>query len=75
MKLFSKMAIETDYIICDTCSCKFERGGTNKHCSNCFACSGCEIYYCPSCDREIVVTPVKRIRRSLKVTEENNSTE
>jgi hypothetical protein len=75
MKLFSEMNIETDYIICKGCGYKFDRGGTNKHCSNCFACTGCEIYYCPSCDEEIVVTPVKRLRSSLKVPEENNSAE
>jgi hypothetical protein len=75
MKLFSDMVIESGYIICDACSYRFERGGTNKHCSNCFDCTGCEIYYCPSCEEEIVVTPVKRIRNSLKVPEENNSKE
>lgn len=74
MKLFSDMAIETDYIVCEGCGYRFERGGTNKFCSNCFACTGCEVYYCPSCDEEIVVTPVKRIRSSLKFQEGNNST-
>jgi len=67
------MSIEADYIICDACSFRFERGGTNKHCSNCFACTGCEIYYCPSCDWEIVVTPVKRMRNTSKNQEGTNS--
>jgi hypothetical protein len=52
------MAVEKDYIICDRCNHKFDRGRIYKHCCNCFACTGCEIYYCPSCDEEIIITPV-----------------
>jgi hypothetical protein len=51
--------IEKDYIICGSCNLKFERSKEYKHCSNCFACTGCEVYYCPECDEEIVITPVK----------------
>jgi hypothetical protein len=65
------MVVEKDHIICDKCTYRFERGGMNKHCSNCFACTGCEIYYCPSCDEEIIITPVRTIRNAAKKEEEN----
>jgi hypothetical protein len=55
--------IENDYIICGSCNLKFERGPEYQHCSNCFACTGCEIYYCPGCDNEIVITPIKTLGR------------
>jgi hypothetical protein len=54
---------EKGYITCSSCSMKFERDKEFRHCSNCFACTGCEIYYCPGCDNEIVITPVKSISR------------
>jgi hypothetical protein len=36
-------------------------------------CSGCEVYYCPACDDEIVVTPVKRIQSSPDKNKADNS--
>jgi len=54
--------IEKKYITCGSCNLKFERDKEYKHCSNCFACTGCEIYYCPRCDNEIIITPVRSIR-------------
>jgi len=53
--------IENDYIICGTCNLKFERDREFRNCSNCFVCTGCEIYFCPKCDNEIIITPVKSI--------------
>jgi hypothetical protein len=53
--------IEKEYIICGKCSFKFDRNKENKHCSNCIVCTGCEIYYCPKCDEEIVIIPIKPI--------------
>jgi hypothetical protein len=44
-----------------------------RFCSNCFVCSGCEIYYCPSCDEEIVITPVRRIKSASDKNEGDNS--
>jgi len=55
------LIIEKEYIICGKCSYKFDRITENKHCSNCIVCTGCEIYYCPGCDEEIVITPIKSI--------------
>ena len=51
--------IDKDYIICGSCGLKFERDREFRHCSNCFVCTGCEVYYCMQCDNEIIVTPVK----------------
>jgi hypothetical protein len=53
--------IEKDNIICGECGFKFDRSSENKHCSNCFACTGCEIYYCPGCDNEIIIKSVKKL--------------
>ena len=60
-----KMAsqIVNDFITCESCGLKFERCNEYKFCSNCFACTGCEIYYCPDCDEEIIVKPVRKISR------------
>jgi len=66
-----KTVIENEYIICGRCMLKFERDKQHKHCSNCFACTGCEIYYCPGCDNEIVITPVKQISRKSKKRKAN----
>jgi hypothetical protein len=62
--------IETDHIICGSCNFKFERTKEYKHCSNCFACTGCEIYYCPQCDEEIVITPVRSVNSGSKFKDE-----
>jgi hypothetical protein len=51
--------IEKNHIICGCCNLIFERDKENRHCSNGFACTGCEIYYCPRCNNEIVITPVR----------------
>ncbi|HBH82657.1 MAG: hypothetical protein A2X05_00900 [Bacteroidetes bacterium GWE2_41_25] len=61
-----KTIIEKDHIICGSCSIKFERMKEYMHCSNCFACTGCEIYYCPQCDNEIVITPVRPMNYTSK---------
>jgi hypothetical protein len=49
---------DKDYITCSSCGLMFERSKEYTSCSNCFICTGCEIYYCPGCDNEIVITPV-----------------
>jgi hypothetical protein len=56
-----KSAINKDHVICGACGLKIERTKENRYCSNCFACTGCEIYYCPECDNEIIITPVRPI--------------
>jgi hypothetical protein len=57
--------IYKDHIICGFCGSSFERSPENKHCSNCFACMGCERYYCPRCENEIEITPVKKAGRKI----------
>ncbi|MEZ5071992.1 MAG: hypothetical protein R2751_13790 [Bacteroidales bacterium] len=44
-------------LLCHHCGTSFERDRDYRHCSNCFACTGCEIYLCPSCGGEITVRP------------------
>jgi hypothetical protein len=63
--------IEKDNVTCGNCNLKFERGVKYQHCSNCYACTGCEIYYCPRCDERIVIKPVRRVNYSSKDNENN----
>ncbi|MFW6290597.1 MAG: hypothetical protein ACOC0R_06480 [Mariniphaga sp.] len=46
---------------CPACGYGFSNLDTDRVCSNCFACTGCEIYYCPSCREEVVVRAKKPI--------------
>jgi len=62
-----KTIINKEHITCGSCRYRFERIKENKHCSNCFACTGCEIYYCPRCDFEIVITPVKPMKNDHNI--------
>jgi len=50
-------------ITCGNCGFSFRRGNLDKQCSNCFACTGCEIYLCPNCDNEMVIRPIGDPRR------------
>lgn len=45
-------------IVCDNCLKKHSEESLKRICSNCFLCTGCEIYRCPKCGEEIVVTPM-----------------
>ena len=63
--------IENDYIICGACKFKFERSKEYTSCSNCFVCTGCEIYYCPHCDKEIIITPVRDMYNGSKPKTDN----
>jgi hypothetical protein len=55
---------EDEKIICSNCGKSFPRTSDYRHCSNCFACTGCEIYYCPYCDERIEIKPVKTMGNS-----------
>ncbi len=54
---------EENKIECSTCSNKYTLGDLRRHCSNCFACTGCEIYICPNCDARIVVREGREMKR------------
>lgn len=45
------------YYTCTACGHGFSNLDADRECSNCFACTGCEIYYCPSCRQEVVIKP------------------
>ncbi len=45
---------------CDSCGFKFSNLDVRRTCSNCFACTGCEIYICPECNAEVVIKPIKK---------------
>lgn len=48
---------------CGNCGFKFSKLDVPRYCSNCFACSGCEIYLCPLCKSEVVIKPMKEVKR------------
>jgi hypothetical protein len=52
---------------CEKCGFRFSNLDVPRTCSNCFACTGCEIYICPMCENEVVIQPI----RKMKSTEEN----
>lgn len=51
---------QSDTIICPYCQRELYRR-SSVVCSNCFACTGCEIYRCSYCKREIVIKPKKNL--------------
>ncbi len=51
------------YYRCKGCGFEFSNLDASRLCSNCFACSGCEIYRCPACGAEVEVRPVKQMTR------------
>ncbi len=44
---------------CPSCGYIFSNLDTDRICSNCFACTGCEIYNCPTCGEEVIIKPKK----------------
>ena len=50
--------------ICSECGFQFSNLDVPRTCSNCFACTGCEIYLCPSCQAEVLVRPIKKMQRT-----------
>ena len=51
---------EIKKVQCAECKSEFNKGDLQRSCSNCFACTSCEIYICPNCGAEIVVKPMKK---------------
>jgi len=52
------------FYTCEKCGFRFSNLDLPRPCSNCFACTGCEIYICPACENEVVVKPMKPMKRS-----------
>ena len=48
---------------CGNCGFRFSNYDVPRACSNCFACTGCEIYICPSCEKEVIIKPMKQIQK------------
>jgi predicted RNA-binding Zn-ribbon protein involved in translation (DUF1610 family) len=45
---------------CPLCGANFNSLNAEKVCSNCFACTGCEIFICPTCGQEAIIKDLKR---------------
>lgn len=58
-----------EHIICKNCGTQYQKDELDRDCGNCFACTGCEIYICPSCRHEIVVKPVQKAKLNKKQAE------
>lgn len=50
------------FYTCEKCGFKFSNLDLPRTCSNCFACTGCEIYICPVCENEVVIKPMKPMK-------------
>lgn len=48
---------------CSECGLEFSNLAVDRTCSNCFACTGCEIYLCPKCGTEVVIKPIKPMNK------------
>jgi hypothetical protein len=57
------MKAEVKTVLCRNCGAGYAKDDLEKQCSNCFACTGCEQYQCPSCKMEIVIRPIGQPRR------------
>jgi NAD-dependent SIR2 family protein deacetylase len=63
---------EPKTFVCTNCGFSFQRGDLDRECSNCFACTGCEIYLCPECKKDIVIKPIGQPRRRTPVKGNDN---
>lgn len=52
------------FYTCSECGFQFSNLDVPRNCSNCFSCTGCEIYLCPSCQAEVVVRPMKKMKHA-----------
>ena len=52
---------------CSACEFRFSNLDVDRTCSNCFACTGCEIYLCPACGLEVVIKPMKPMKRNNSI--------
>jgi predicted RNA-binding Zn-ribbon protein involved in translation (DUF1610 family) len=48
---------------CNSCGFQFSNLDVDRNCSNCFACTGCEMYNCPSCGEEVVIKPMRQLKK------------
>ena len=60
------MKNKEEIVSCSNCGFQARKGDLDRSCSNCFACTGCEIYICPKCGKEIVVEPIKPMKLTGK---------
>jgi len=51
---------------CTSCREDFSNLDAQRTCSNCFACTGCEVYICPNCGNEVEIIPMKKMSDSGK---------
>ncbi len=59
------MKCENDLInkvTCPQCKKEYTKSDLRRNCSNCFACTGCEIYICYNCRGRIVVKPPRELK-------------
>jgi len=50
-----------EMIVCNVCKKSFDKEKARRKCSNCFACTGCEIYFCPFCNHVIEIKLPKKM--------------
>jgi len=58
--------INENILICENCKNCFDKETVRRRCSNCFACTGCEVYFCPFCNNVVVISLPKKMSLNLK---------
>ena len=49
----------SESLTCNKCKHSFLKSDLKRNCSNCFTCTGCEIYLCNYCGEKIILKPLK----------------
>jgi len=55
--------MEEQIIKCPNCNKEFKKKDLKRNCSNCFACTGCEVYICYNCDERIEIIAPREFKR------------
>lgn len=53
-------------LCCENCKNCFDKETVRRRCSNCFACTGCEVYFCPFCNNVVVISLPKKMSLNSK---------
>ncbi len=54
--------MDSQTVTCPSCKNSFSKKNLKRNCSNCFACTGCEVYICYHCGERIVIVPPREYR-------------
>lgn len=59
-------------VTCKYCKKTNNKNELQRHCCNCFCCTGCEIYICANCGRLIEIIPIEEALKNIKKRDSNH---